>query len=106
MPKLYEYLGIIIFFYSDEHEPIHVHAIYNNTEIKILFSVKNGVITNIIYKDVGGNFPKRKKKQLKEFIDIFKDNIVWAWNKYFILKEKVDFEKITRQKFNQYKKFK
>ncbi len=26
MPNIFEYLGILIFFYSNEHEPIHVHA--------------------------------------------------------------------------------
>ena len=26
MPKLYEYFGLVIFFYSNEHEPIHVHG--------------------------------------------------------------------------------
>ena len=26
MPKLFEYLGIVILFYSNEHEPIHVHG--------------------------------------------------------------------------------
>lgn len=25
-PKLYEYFGLIILFYSQEHEPIHVHG--------------------------------------------------------------------------------
>jgi hypothetical protein len=35
MPKLYEYLGIIIFFYSNEHEPIHVHGRYGDCESKI-----------------------------------------------------------------------
>ncbi len=29
MPKIYEYLGFIFFFYSNEHEPIHVHVIKN-----------------------------------------------------------------------------
>ena len=28
MPKIFEYLGILIFFYSNEHEPIHVHGKY------------------------------------------------------------------------------
>lgn len=27
MPKLYEYFGLIVLFYSDEHEPIHVHGL-------------------------------------------------------------------------------
>ena len=26
MPKLYEYFGLVVFFYANEHEPIHVHA--------------------------------------------------------------------------------
>ena len=28
MPKIYEYLGILIYFYSNEHEPVHVHGRY------------------------------------------------------------------------------
>jgi Domain of unknown function (DUF4160) len=42
MPKIYEYLNIAFFFYSNEHEPIHVHAgketvfeiIIENQEVK------------------------------------------------------------------------
>ncbi|MBU1665197.1 MAG: DUF4160 domain-containing protein [Gammaproteobacteria bacterium] len=26
MPKLYEYMGLVILFYANEHEPIHVHG--------------------------------------------------------------------------------
>jgi hypothetical protein len=26
MPKLYEYFGLIVLFYANEHEPVHVHA--------------------------------------------------------------------------------
>ncbi|MDE6341047.1 MAG: DUF4160 domain-containing protein, partial [Muribaculaceae bacterium] len=25
MPKIFEYFGLIFYFYSNEHEPIHVH---------------------------------------------------------------------------------
>ena len=28
MPKLYDYFGLVFLFYSQEHEPIHVH-VYN-----------------------------------------------------------------------------
>ena len=45
MPKLYEYLGLIILFYSKDHEPIHVHGKYQELESKteILFeSVYSG----------------------------------------------------------------
>ena len=26
MPKLYEYFGLIVMFYANEHEPVHVHG--------------------------------------------------------------------------------
>lgn len=29
MPKIFEYFGYIFFFYSNEHEPIHVHVTHN-----------------------------------------------------------------------------
>jgi hypothetical protein len=28
MPKIFEYFGIVILFYSNEHEPVHVHGKY------------------------------------------------------------------------------
>ncbi len=40
MPKLYEYLGIVIFFYSNEHEPVHVHGRYQGKESKALILSK------------------------------------------------------------------
>jgi len=36
MPKIYEYFGLIILFYSSEHEPIHVHCKYQGKESKKL----------------------------------------------------------------------
>ena len=31
MPKIYEYFGFVFFFYSNEHEPIHVHVMENSS---------------------------------------------------------------------------
>jgi len=28
MPKLYEYFGLVVLFYSNEHHPVHVHGLY------------------------------------------------------------------------------
>jgi hypothetical protein len=33
MPK-YEYFGLIFLFYSNEHEPIHIHGKYQDKERK------------------------------------------------------------------------
>lgn len=31
MPKLYEYFGVVVYFFSREHEPIHVHGKYQES---------------------------------------------------------------------------
>ena len=97
MPKIFEYLGIVIMFYSDEHEPIHVHAVYNNSIVKVSFFIKDGKIYRVTYKDVYGEFSSTKLKQLKKFISIYKEKIVMAWDSYFIWKSKVKFERITKK---------
>lgn len=33
MPKIFEYLGFVFFFYSNEHEPIHVHVIHGDRQL-------------------------------------------------------------------------
>ena len=34
MPKIFEYFGILLFFYSSEHEPIHVHGKKASLKVK------------------------------------------------------------------------
>ncbi len=36
MPKIYEYFGLVILFYSNEHEPVHVHCKYQEKESREL----------------------------------------------------------------------
>jgi len=54
MPKIYEYLGVLIFFYSNEHEPIHVHGKYEGLESKAEFYIVDGKIVEIKIKMVKG----------------------------------------------------
>jgi hypothetical protein len=42
MPKLYEYLGIIVLFYSNEHEPVHVHGKYQGREMRAELVIRDG----------------------------------------------------------------
>ena len=59
MPKIYEYLGIILFFYSNEHEPIHVHAQYGEYESKAEFFIIDGEIDEIVIKNIKNNYNKK-----------------------------------------------
>lgn len=97
MPKIYEYLGIVILFYSDEHEPVHVHAEYNGNLIKVSFFIRDGTIYRVTYTDINGNFPPAKRKELKKFVSAYKEKIVLAWDKYFIWRSKVVFERISKK---------
>jgi hypothetical protein len=101
MPTIFEYLGIIIRFYSNEHEPIHVHAIYNDCVVKVSFFINDGKVYRTTFVEEKGSFPPQKMKQLKKFVSIYKHKIIERWQQYFILKQKVSNEKITKQLKNE-----
>ncbi len=99
MPKILEYLGIIIRFYSDEHEPIHVHAQYGDSEMKVEFYIEDHVIVSLKYLEVKGKEPLSPKvfKQLQELIEEYKYIIVEEWINYFVFHAKPKVRKITKK---------
>ena len=99
MPKIFEYLGILIFFYSNEHEPIHVHAKKGEFESKAEFSIVNGEISEITIKNIS-EAPPLKGKDLKDFeafLEKYAEKIVEKWISYFVYHKDVEFEKITKR---------
>ncbi|MBC6426734.1 MAG: DUF4160 domain-containing protein [Ekhidna sp.] len=99
MPKIFEYLGILIFFYSNEHEPIHVHAKKGEYESKAEFSIINGNISEIKITNISGARPLKGKdlKDFKFFLEKYADKIVEKWINYFVYHKNVEFEKITKR---------
>jgi hypothetical protein len=97
MPKIFEYLGILIFFYSNEHDPIHVHASYDNFESKAEFYIVNGQIVEIKIRQVKGFKPLTgtKLKDFEDFLEKYSDKIVQKWIDYFVYHKDVEFEKIS-----------
>ncbi|MCW0484859.1 DUF4160 domain-containing protein [Gaoshiqia sediminis] len=97
MPKIYEYLGILIFFYSNEHEPIHVHAKKGEFESKAEFLIENGVIMEIRITNVRGSNPLigKELKDFKAFLNVYANKIVEKWVDYFVYHKEVPFEKIS-----------
>ena len=61
MPKIYIYLGIVILFYSNEHEPVHVHGKYQGKESKAELIIKDGKVIDIVIKPVKGRQPLSPK---------------------------------------------
>ena len=99
MPKLYEYFGLIILFYSNEHQPIHVHGKFQNRENKAEFIIIDGRIVDIIYLSVRGRDPldNTEMKKFKTLVEHFKEEIIQKWIDFFLLNKELKTEKITQK---------
>jgi len=97
MPKIFEYLGILMFFYSNEHEPIHVHAKYDGFESKAEFFIVDGKIVEIKIKTITGLKPLTGStlKDFEDFLQKYADKIVLKWIDYFVYHKDIEFEKIN-----------
>ena len=98
-PKLYEYLGLIIFFYSNEHEPIHVHGQYDGRESKAEFILVEGEIVEIRISEVKGSRPLTGKdlQNFKKIVDVYAQDIVQKWVDYFVYHRSIRPEIINRK---------
>jgi heterodisulfide reductase subunit C len=99
VPKIYEYLGIIILFYSNEHEPIHVHGKHQGHESKAEFLIEDGKVIEITIKTVKGRKPLPSKvlNDFKQFTYQYAEQIVQKWIDYFVLHKSVKCQKIERK---------
>jgi len=75
MPTLFRAFGLRFFFYSNEHEPIHIHI--RNADGEAKFDIKN-------MKWIDNKGLKRKDLKLAEsLIEENKDLIIISWYNYF-----------------------
>lgn len=79
MPELFRFFGFLFFFYSREHEPIHVHVEGNGGLVIMDFDEEADCFvvrekTNIKSNDL---------KRIKQVVDDNKDIIIKRWNEYF-----------------------
>jgi Domain of unknown function (DUF4160) len=99
MPKLYEYFGLIIMFYSNEHEPIHVHGKCQGRESRAELIIVDGRIMTINYTASSGKAPLATNEltYFKEIVTAKADDIVKKWIDYFVLHKSIDAEQIDRR---------
>ena len=79
MPELFRFFGFVFFFYSREHEPIHVHVEGNGGDAKFTLDEQSG---QFVLKYSYGI----KTNDLKKIQQIIKDNneiIKKAWSLHF-----------------------
>ena len=79
MPEIVRFYGIVIkmFFKPKEHEPSHIHAIYN--EHFGLFNLRT-------CKMFEGDLPKIAQQLVTEWLEIHKEELLEMWDKQVITK--------------------
>jgi hypothetical protein len=99
MPKLYEYFGLRVYFYANEHHPVHVHGFYGGRESKAELVVENGVIIDIRILPVSGMEPLKGKAlaNFKLLISRKAEDIVEKWVEFFVHRRQIEPEIITRK---------
>jgi len=98
MPKLYEYLGLVVFFYSDEHEPVHVHGRCQGRESKAEIIIAQGQVAKIRYRGVPGMRPLRGKalRDFRALVEARADEIIGKWVEYFVYHKSIKPTKLER----------
>ena len=76
MPKIFEYFGFIFYFYSNEHEPIHVHVIKGNAEARFQ------VLPEVVLLDSKGMKPA-ELKLAESLVEENKEMITERWKTFF-----------------------
>ncbi|MBQ8855668.1 MAG: DUF4160 domain-containing protein [Bacteroidales bacterium] len=91
MPKIFEYFGLVFFFYSNEHEPIHVHVIQGDRQLIYEIMIENGKFKSVVRRNAKGYLPlsQRDAKIAEDFIRVYALDIVQKWIDYFIMKKPV-----------------
>ena len=99
LPKIFEYLGIILFFWSNEHEPIHVHGEYQGHQSKAEIVIENGKVTRIAIKKVPGRkpLPDAQLSDFEAFVEAMGLKIANKWVDYFVYHRKLTCERITKK---------
>ena len=99
MPKIFEYFGFIFLFYSNEHEPIHVHVMKDGHEAIFEIILENGELVEI-HKRNSNKIPPLSEKDIstaEAFVKKYYKNIVDKWVNFFIYKKRIRSTKITKK---------
>ena len=99
MPKIFEYFGFIFLFYSNEHEPIHVHVMKDGHESIFEIILENGELVDI-HRRTSNKIPQLSEKDAataEAFVKKYYKNIVDKWVNFFIYKKRIRSTKITKK---------
>jgi len=91
MGKIFEYFGFIFYFFSNEHEPVHVHVKKGGEECIFDLIIEDGQLVEIQRREKAGAEPLDGKDGAiaLEFIRVYWKDIVEKWVAFFVYKQVV-----------------
>ena len=97
MPKIFQYLGFIIRFYTNDHLPVHVHVQLQQRAAKAEFKISGENVT-LIFKKVKGKQPltEAEANNVAVFLKAYHKQIIVKWETVFIYHKKVKCEIIVK----------
>ncbi len=99
MPRLIEYFGLIFYFYSNEHLPVHVHV--SHAEFETIFELffEDGKLVDVQTRKADGieMLPGKDQKDALKVVEMYADEIAQKWLEFFVLKKKPTIRKITKK---------
>ena len=99
MPKHYEYFGLIVMFYANEHDPVHVHGKCQGRETTADLVIIDGLVKEIRFLRQSGRLPlsDSEKRYFEEIVNAKADDIVKKWIDFFVLHKSITPEVISRR---------
>jgi hypothetical protein len=99
VPKLYEYFGLIIMFYANEHDPVHVHGKCQGRETRAELVIIDGLVKEVRFLRQSGRLPlsDSEKRYFEEIVNAKADDIVKKWIDFFVLHKSITPEVISRR---------
>lgn len=96
MPKLYMFAGMVFFFYSDDHLPMHLHVTYQGAEMKAELHFRPDGSVQVTWKKVKKGMPNALIGKAELLIEAKADDIREKWQAYHILGKHIKPERILR----------
>jgi hypothetical protein len=99
MPKLYEYFGLIVMFYANEHDPVHVHGKCQGREMRAELVIIDGLVQEIRFLRQAGrqSLSDSELRYFEELVNIKAADIIQKWIDFFVLHKKITAEVISRR---------
>ena len=99
MGKIFEYFGFIFYFFSNEHDPIHVHVKHGSEECIFDIILEDAKLVRIERREKQGAEPLNPKDAAEaiKFIDEYWLQIVEKWVAFHVYHQAVKNTKINKR---------